>query len=277
MTTITREDIDELLGFVKSNYGLDLSSKRTFVEMRLQKHMMLHHYDTFPPFFAFICADTTGGRLAEFISNLTVNYTLFNRESEQFNFLTNTVLPELVTKENDNKELRIWSAGCASGEEPYTLAMVLYDFFNNQKSAWDTQILATDLSTVVLKKAEAGQYPIESIRDLSANWVSRYFVRDLYDKDVVWVAPYIRNEVIFRKHNLMESPFHFKRKFHFIFCRNVMLYFDEPTRAALVKRLYDCLEEGGYLFVGLTESIDKNYAPFCYVRPSVYRKGVSYL
>ncbi len=272
MIQITSADLHELITFVKANYGIDLTSKRTFVELRLQKSMSQHGYEAFPEFFTFLCSDFTGATLADFISSLTVNYTLFNRESAHFSFLVNKALPAICQREQETKDLRSWSAGCATGEEPYTLAMVLNDYFNYNKVQWDTKILATDISTTALKKAQQAEYPVESIRDLSPSWVKRYFEMDATDSEIVRVAPFIQDEVIFRKHNLVGPAYHFKKKFHFIFCRNVMIYFDEETKNALIRRLYDVLEEGGYLFIGMSETIDKNASPFVYVQPSVYRK-----
>lgn len=272
MTKISSADMTELITFVKANYGINLAAKKIFVEMRLQKSMAEHGHTDFQKFFAYICSDLTGALLADFISKLTVNYTLFNRESLHFDFLTSTVLPELYQKEQADKVLRIWSAGCASGEEPYTLAMVLQDYFNVQKPFWDTKILATDISTTALKKAQEAEYPVESIRDLNPGWVKRYFVRDPEHSDVVRITPAIQNEVIFRKLNLVGMTYQFKKKFHFIFCRNVMIYFDEKTKNMLINRLYHMLEDGGYLFIGMSETIDKTASPFLYVQPSVYRK-----
>ncbi len=272
MMKITNADLSELIAFVKANYGIDLTAKKMFVELRLQKSMAQHGYTDFQEFFAYVCADYTGATLADFISNLTVNYTLFNREAMHFDFLTSAVLPELCQKEREGKDLRIWSAGCATGEEPYTLAMVMQDYFNIQKSLWDTKILATDISTTALKKAQEAEYPVESIQNLSPSWVKRYFVQTPEEPDVVRIAPLIKNEIIFRKHNLVGAPYQFKKKFHVIFCRNVMIYFDEKTKNLLINRFYQALEDGGYLFIGMSETVDKNASPFVYVKPSVYRK-----
>lgn len=269
---ITDHDLKELIAFVKSNYGIDLSSKKTFVELRLQKGMAQHGYTSYPEFFAYLCTDISGATMADFISNLTVNYTLFNREAAHFDFLSSVALPEICARERDGKDLRIWSAGCATGEEPYTLAMVLQDYFHINKSLWDTKILATDISTTALMKAQAGEYPVESIRDLSANWVRRYFIQEINQPDLVQVAPFIKEEIIFRKHNLVGAPYQFKKKFHIIFCRNVMIYFDERVKAMLINRLCDAMEDGGYLFIGMSETIEKGTSGFTYVQPSVYRK-----
>jgi len=272
MIKLTQADMDELISFMKINYGIDLTGKKVFIETRLQRQMAQMGFDQFSPFFAHICADYTGEKLAALISSLTVNYTLFNRESEHFKFLSRVVLPELAVKEKEEKSLRVWSAACSTGEEPYTMAMVMSDFFGMDKSAWDTKILATDISTVALKKAQEATYVVDSIQALPPSWARRYFKTDLKDPALVHVKPFLRKEVVFRKHNLVGQDFQFKKKFHFIFCRNVMIYFDEKTKALLFNRLYEALEDGGYLFIGMSETITKDAPPFQYVKASIYRK-----
>jgi Methylase of chemotaxis methyl-accepting proteins len=274
MYTVRESEVDELIAFIKSNYGIDLSNKRVFVEQRALRAMARHGYDCFSDCFNFICADATGALLAELISGLTVNFTMFCREPSHFDFLKNTALPQLYKKENADKVLRLWSAGCATGEEPYTLAMIMADFFNIQRPQWDTKILATDISTTALDRAAQAVYALDSISNLPANWTKHFFIPVPDDPEWVQVAPQIRDEVVFRKHNLAAAPFEFKKKFHIIFCRNVMMYFDENGRKQLVNRFYDVLEDGGYLFISTTEMIEKEASPFTYVQPAVYQKRV---
>lgn len=272
MFTLTNEEFDTLTAFTKINFGLDLSAKKIFVEMRVQKLMTEHHYGSFADYFNYVCNDLTGEAVASFVSGLTVNYTLFNRESFHFEFVATEILPQLYVQEQATKDLRIWSAGCSTGEEAYTLAIIVADFLGINKAAWDMSILATDISTFVLKKAIAGEYPKASIVDLNPDWVQRYFVPSPKDPDMVLIAPGIKKEVVFRKHNLVMDPFMFKQKFHFIFCRNVMIYFDEQTRTALLRKFYDNLADGGYLFIGMSETINHQGSGFEYVLPSIYRK-----
>ena len=272
MIRLTQDELIELIAFVKVNYGIDLSGRKTFVEMRLQKLMQESRFDNFSDYFAYVCSDTTGMIVSNFISNLTISYTLFYRESLHFEFLVDQVLPELIKKERKNKDLRIWSAGCATGEEAYTIAMVLADFLDKEKPFWDTKVLATDISAVALGKAVAGTYPIESIQELNPHWIKDYFVPDPEDNAMMRVAPTIKDEVIFRRLNLVAKPFPFKSKFHFIFCRNVMIYFDDTTKNKLLNWFYDVLEDGGYLFIGMSETIEKNATKFKYIKPSIYRK-----
>ena len=272
MIEITKEEFEDLTSFVKVNYGINLTARKAFVEMRIGRLMEKTDYTSFTDYFNFVCNDTSGIAISNFISSLTINYTLFYRESYHFDYLNKEVLPTLYKAEQLSKDLRVWSAGCATGEEPYTLAMIISDFLGDEKKYWDMKILATDISTFALKKAIKGAYTADCIECLNPNWVRSYFLRDPDDTDLVHMAPCIKDEVIFRKLNLVGDSFNFKRKFHFIFCRNVMIYFDEPTKNKVISKFYDALENGGYLFVGMSETIDRNETDFQYVMPSVYRK-----
>ena len=277
MIEFTDREFEELTSFVKVNYGINLAGKKSFAEMRLGRLMEENDYDTFTGYFDFVCSDISGVAISAFISALTINYTLFYRESYHFDFLAREVLPHLYRKEQTTKDLRIWSAGCATGEEPYTIAMIVSDFLGMHRSLWDMKILATDISTVALKKGIAATYPDDSIDSLNPYWIRNYFVKDTDYSGTVTIAPTIKDEVIFRKLNLIGDSFNFKKKFHFIFCRNVMIYFDEPTKNRLIKKFCDVLEDGGYLFIGMSETIERNDLSLKYVMPSVYRKEVSSL
>lgn len=272
---LTDTEFASLTDFVKINYGLDLSAKKAFAQMRLQSLIAGSGFSTFTDYFEHAMQDRTGVAVSSMINSLTINYTLFYRESFHFDLFAADVLPQLVEKEHLSHDLRIWSAGCSTGEEPYTLAITVADFLGDSRALWDTKILATDISTFALKKALVGEYPVESIKDLRADWTKKYFVPHPTNSQSVLIAPSIKDEVIFRKHNLVKDPFTFKQKFHAIFCRNVMIYFDEETKQRLLKKLYDVLDEGGYLFIGMSETINHSQTKFHYIAPSVYRKAVS--
>jgi chemotaxis methyl-accepting protein methylase len=179
------------------------------------------------------------------------------------------VLPYLVHTVK-NKDLRIWSAGCSSGEEPYTLAMIIDEFLGKDKVWWDTKILATDISSKVLEMAVDGSYSKDELENISPQWRLNYFKG--IDDENLKVVDRIRNEVIFRRFNLMDETFPFKKKFHVIFCRNVMIYFDLETKRKLINKFYNLLEYGGYLFIGHSEAIERGATNFRYVMPAVYRK-----
>jgi chemotaxis protein methyltransferase CheR len=267
---VSREEFLTLVKWVKENYGVNLEQKLTLVEGRLWNVIKQKGFSSLKEYFEFCMADKSGTEIKTLLTRLTTNYTYFMREDQHYAFLTGTILPQLVPTLK-TKDLRIWSAGCSSGEEPYTTAMVLDDWFGTAKSQWDAKVLATDISPQVLQMADEAVYPEDRLKNLPAAWKTKYFTKEPGDQ--FRVKPEIKKEVVFRSFNLMES-FPFKKPFHLIFCRNVMIYFDKPTRDGLIERYYDALEPGGYLFIGLSETVDKAVTRFDFVRPSIYRKGV---
>ncbi len=259
-----------LADFIESNYGIHMKEqKKTLLISRLHKILEEMGFDSFTQYFEFLIHDKSGKAVSAFVDKITTNHTYFMREAEHFSYLQDTVLPEIVPKIKGN-DLRVWCAASSTGEEPYTLAMIIDEYFGERKCLWDTKILATDISSAVLETAKKGIYKNDAIDSLSKMRKLQYFKK--IDTDNSIVIDRIRNEVIYRKFNLMEPEFPFKKKFHVIFCRNVMIYFDAPTKDRLVEKLYDCLEDGGYLFIGHSESINKISTRFKYIRPAVYKK-----
>ena len=269
MFSMTDQEFRQLAYFMKSNYGIDLKDeKRAMVEGRLHNLVLRHGVDSFTDYFNHVLSDKTGEAVAALVNKLTTNHTYFMREADHFYYFRDRVLPELKRSVR-NKDLRIWSAGCSTGEEPYTLAFLIDEFFGKEKALWDTKILATDISSRVLDYAVKGVYSSDSVKNLPDRWLRHYFRKHESGYEIV---DRIKREVIFRKFNLMERIFPFKKKFHIIFCRNVMIYFDKQTKAELIKKFYDAMEYGAYLFIGHSESISRGESPLKYVMPSVYRK-----
>lgn len=262
-------DFQRLRRFMQDNYGVNLEKKKTMVEGRLAAMIQQKGYSDFHRYVEELLADKTGVMAGELTTKLTTNYTYFMREEAHYQFLTKAALPEWTAKVKNN-DLRIWSAGCSSGEEPYTTAMVLCEYFGPAKSSWDTTILATDISTKVLAAAREAIYPGEHLERLPERWRKKYFVPLSGNRWQVTEA--LRKEVVLGRFNLMGSFQQFRRGFHVIFCRNVMIYFDSPTKKDLAKKFYDALEPGGYLFIGLSETlsgIDNHFLP---VAPGIYKK-----
>lgn len=257
-----------LVDFIKSSYGIDLGRKKVLIEGRLNSYLTENGYDDYSAYIKVLKNDKGGVELNKLLNRLTTNHTFFMREAEHFSFFRDSVIPYLENTVT-SRDLRVWCAASSTGEEPYTLAMILHDAFSSRVPKWDKVLLATDLSTRVLEHANQGIYSSESIGELPENWKRKYFKER--DDGHVQVVPEIRREIIFRQFNLMD-PIVAKKPFHVVFCRNVMIYFDAPTKSDLTNRIYDAMAPGGYLFVGFTESLPKN-TRFTYVRPSVYRKG----
>lgn len=270
MVTITEKEFRELTKYIQDNYGIYLrEEKKTLVTGRLHSVLFENNCRSFSEYFKFLQADKTGKAVTTLINKITTNHTYFMRETEHFNYFRDKILPYLESTVRD-KDLRIWSAGCSTGEEPSTLAMIINDYFGKEKIFWDTKVLATDISDRVLESAKKGQYSSEQVASLPMNWRTNYFRKNSIEDSVL--IDNIRNEIIYRKFNLMEDTFPFKKKFHVIFCRNVMIYFDNKTKMELVNKFYEMTEPGGYLFIGHSESLNREYTQYKYVLPAVYRK-----
>ena len=226
-------------------------------------------FSDYSSYLDMVFADKTGTEAVSLMNRLTTNHTYFLREPEHYDFMRETLLPELVKKKK-NKIIYLWSAGCSSGEEPYTNEIELLEFFGPQASEWDTKILATDISMKVLAKAQQGIYHADSMKNLSESVKRRYFTP--MGNDCYRVNEDVRKEVVFKVFNLMDPIPYKKNPFDLIFCRNVMIYFDAKTKNNLVRRFYDVLAPGGYLFIGHAESIPRGETGFDYIKPAIYRK-----
>jgi chemotaxis protein methyltransferase CheR len=271
MYTITEKEFTNLADYMRINYGINLKpEKKTLVIGRLQNVLLQGEFPDFTAYFNYIMSDPTGEAVVTMLNKLTTNHTFFMREVEHFSYFKKSVLPYLASSQANKKDLRIWSAGCSSGEEPYTLAMILSDYFGTSKNLWDTKILATDISTNALEKAVKGIYSLEDICALPDSWRTKYFRK--LNVDSVALSEAIKQDVIFRRLNLNNVSLPFTKKFHVIFCRNVMIYFDAQTKKKLVERFYELTEPGGYLFIGHSESLDRGESPYKYIMPAVYRK-----
>ena len=270
MITITDREFTQLAEYIQRNYGIYLKEeKKTLVTGRLHNVLLESDCKNFSEYFNLLQRDKTGKSVTELINKITTNHTYFMRETDHFNYFRDKTLPYLESKVKD-KDLRIWSAGCSTGEEPSTLAIILNDYFGKEKMWWDTKVLATDISDKVLAKARKGQYSNEQLSTLPMDWRMNYFEK--VDSENSILTGKIRNEIIYRKFNLMEDIFPFKKKFHVIFCRNVMIYFDNKTKMELVNKFYEFTQPGGYLFIGHSESLNRESTKYKYVLPAVYRK-----
>ncbi|NMB42987.1 MAG: protein-glutamate O-methyltransferase CheR [Clostridiales bacterium] len=270
LITITDEEFEKLAKFIKSNYGINLKEeKKSLVMGRLRKVLHQKNMSSFSEYLDYVLSDKTGEAVSDMVNRITTNHTYFMRESKHFEFFKEEVLPYLKKKVSD-KDLRIWSAGCSTGEEPYTLAMIIDEFFGKEKLFWNTQILATDISSKVLDVAKKGVYNNDSIAKMPSEKRLKYFKKISDEKSEV--VDQIKKEVIFARLNLMNETFPFKKKFHTIFCRNVMIYFDSKTKMDLVNRFYEITEPGGYLFIGHSESLIRSQTKYKYIMPAVYRK-----
>ncbi|MDR2183006.1 MAG: protein-glutamate O-methyltransferase CheR [Clostridiales bacterium] len=267
---LKNSEFKQIRDYIKEHYGIALGDeKSTLVFSRLRPLLRQKGFADFSEYIKYLMNDRTGEAAVVFINRLTTNHTFFMREPEHIIFLQNTVLPWIEDKFGTQRDLRLWCAGCSSGEEAYTLQMACMDYFQNMQG-WDTEILATDISEKVLQQATLGIYSNESLKTLPGEWLKKHFRR--YDDDNMIACDEIKKLITYRKFNLMEERLPFKKKFQVIFCRNVMIYFDNNTREALVNRFYGALEKDGYLFIGHSESLSNVKSDFKYVMPAVYKK-----
>ena len=239
--------------------------KRELVRARLGKRIAELGLPGFEEYVARVREDRSGKELLVMIDLLTTNKTSFFREPAHFTFLRETVIPSLRPG-----KLRIWSAACSSGEEPYSIAIELLEDLRGD--AWDARILATDISPTILALARRGIYRGEQLEDVPDSLRKKYF-RPAPDTgaDRWIVVPAVRRLVRFARLNLMD-PWPMRGPFDVIFCRNVMIYFDKPTQARLVARFHELLRPGGWLFVGHSESLTNVDHPYEYVQPAIYRR-----
>jgi chemotaxis protein methyltransferase CheR len=249
--------------------GIDLQvGKECLVKARLAKRLRALGLRDFDEYVQYIERDGSGQELLTMIDSLSTNKTSFFREEQHFEFLREHVLPGLCKTRDP---IRIWSAGCSSGEEPYSLAIILAESILDIRSR-DVRILATDISTKVLAAAREAVYPQDVVRDVPAMLLNKYFkCVQTAPSRLYSVNDQLKAMVRLARLNLMEA-WPMAGPFDVIFCRNVMIYFDRPTRETLVRRFWDLLPAMGYLFIGHAESLSGLATEFRYVQPAVYRK-----
>lgn len=267
---MTDEEFDRIYRYLKTRYGIDMNHKKEIVTGRMENYLRANNWNSYSAFMNAMEKDRSGALEKKLVNLLTTNHTFFMRESEHFDFMKQTVLPWIREREARTRDVRIWCGASSSGEEPYALEMLLAEFFGLEYSKWDTRLLATDISENVLRHAISGVYSSEQVEVLPDAWRRRFF-HAMPGGESYRVTDDLKKEVIFRKFNLMD-PFPFRKKMHVIFLRNVMIYFDDPTKAELIRKVYNTLEPGGYLFIGRTETLDRGTTPLKIVKPSIYRK-----
>ncbi|MEW6171652.1 MAG: protein-glutamate O-methyltransferase CheR [Bacillota bacterium] len=272
LAQITDEEYWLIKNLVYDRFGINLGEhKRALVIARLQKVLHTGRFLSFKDYYDHVMRDPSAQSLLTLIDRISTNHTYFFREKEHFEFFKTTLLPQVREISRKSKpDVRIWSAGCSSGEEPYTLAMITSDYFGDDFSGIEVGILATDISVSALQKAEEGEYPAEKMSQVPVEFRQRYFTPL---KNGNWaVKKNLKDIVLFRRLNLMRNEYPFKGRFQAIFCRNVMIYFDNAVRQELIKRFHRYIEPGGYLFIGQSESLDRSSGVFKYVKPSIYQK-----
>jgi chemotaxis protein methyltransferase CheR len=270
---MSEKEFNLIRELVYERFGIHLSDqKKTLVTSRLQKLLWTHKFSSYEQYYEYVKKDQSGSALSDLVNKITTNHTFFNREKDHFDFFAKQALPEMIQRIKDlgTNDLRIWCAGCSSGEEAYMLMMLIMEVIGPAYSSWNAGLLATDISERALNTAKAGIYTTDRISTLPPALKHKYFKS--HGNDEWKVVDKVRKEVTFRRFNLMNTNFPFKGQFHLIFCRNVMIYFDQKTRAELVNRFAQFTVPGGYLFIGHSESLGRKGTAYEYVMPAVYRK-----
>jgi chemotaxis protein methyltransferase CheR len=272
MPELSDSEFNQLSQLVYQHAGIHLPpQKKELVRSRLTKFLRSRHLTSFQEYYRQVLDDSSGLELVNLLDAISTNMTAFWREPKHFEFLGQELLPALRQKCKAAPQWRFWSAGCSSGEEPYTIAMVLMNAIL-EKELSGVKIFASDINTQVLNQAQRGIYPLPKVEPLSQEWRRRFFQKGVNQwEGYVRVKPEVKQMVEFFRFNLMD-PFPFKEECDVIFCRNVMIYFEKATQTELVKKFYHSLKPGGYLFIGHSESLCNISHQFAYVKPTIYRK-----
>ena len=250
--------------------GITLNkNKEALVSSRVAKRMRQLGMSEHKQYLDYVLSDKKGDEIIHLLDVISTNVTHFFREDAHFTFVRDTMNKWL---ENGQRQFTFWSAGCSSGEEPYTLAMVLKEILQNGSAG--VRILATDISTRILEKSKAGTYEAPKLEKVPAQLRDRYFSKNGYNSSAVYTAKdIIRSLITFKRLNLSEVPFPMKGPMDIIFCRNVMIYFDNKIRVNLLNEFHRLLKSGGYLLVGHAESLTGMLGGFKAVKPSIYVKA----
>lgn len=269
---LTASQFATISRFVKQRCGINLhEGKAALVKARLYKRLRALGLNSFGQYVNILRDDVDGSETVAMLDALSTNVTHFLREPRHFEFLKRTALPWIMERHRQDWRIRVWSAGCSSGEEPYSIAITLCEAIPDALT-WDMSILATDLSQQILTSARQGVYEPRQLEQVPKHVLDRYFIRCRDVGGVRYrITRLLTHMVRFARLNLI-GRWPMKGPFDVIFCRNVMIYFDKPTQLELVKRFWDILAPGGFLFIGHSESLTGVQHHFQYVEPAVYRK-----
>ncbi|MFW2331676.1 MAG: CheR family methyltransferase [Nitrospinota bacterium] len=266
---LSDEEFQLFRDYIYNVSGIELTDKKKdMLKARLNKRISDRGISSYYEYFKIVSNNSEETRAL--LDAISTNLTFFFRESRHFQFLEERVIPELIRK--DNNSIRIWSAGCSSGEEAYSIAIIFLLNVRNLDRL-DIKILATDISDEILQQGQLGQYSATDLQNIESQIINRYFEK-YYENDnqKYQISEEVKRLVKFKRLNLMQPLFPFKGEFDLIFCRNVMIYFEKIKRERLVNKYYDLLKEGGYLFIGHSESLIPVNHKFQNIEPTIYKK-----
>jgi len=271
---ISAKDYARLCDLIYAEAGIHLNlEKKTMLEARVKRRLKILNIATYRLYCDYLFGHKgLKDEISHLIDVVTTNKTDFFRESRHFDYLTAKALPDLQSRDRSGRPLLIWSAGCSTGEEPYTLAIVLSEYALTHPG-FRFKILATDISTIVLSAADRGVYTKEAVAPVPSALKLKYFLRSKdRASNHVRVTPELRRVVEFRRLNFMDADYGMTERADAIFCRNVIIYFDRPTQQRILGRLADHLAPDGYMFVGHAETLHDMNLPLAPVAPALYRR-----
>ncbi len=277
-STLSDRDFQRLSEFIHSEFGIKMpGSKKVMLSSRLQKRLRSLGLRSFSEYCDFLfSSDGMQNELVHMIDVVTTNKTDFFREPNHFEYLVQKTLPALMAGRGSGirNTLMVWSAGCSTGEEPYTLAMVLNEFAEKCPGfKFSYTILATDISTRVLEKAKQAIYDHERVGPVPTDMKKKYLLKSKKKtSDLVRITPELRTFVRFRRLNFVDGDFGMREPMDIIFCRNVLIYFDRPTQEMILNRFFRHLSPGGYVFLGHSETLQGMDVPLIQVAPTIYRR-----
>jgi chemotaxis protein methyltransferase CheR len=272
--TISNADFGRLRTLIYTQSGINLNvDKKTMLELRIKRRLKSLELTSFSDYCEYLFGHQ-GQReeMVHFLDVVTTNKTDFFREPDHFDYLVQKALPDILARNGCERSVMVWSAGCSTGEEPYTLAMVMNEF-GQTHPGFHFRVLATDISTEVLAKAKMGVFSEEVVRPVSADLRRKYFMRSRdRNSNLLRVVPELRQMIEFRRLNFMDSDYGLAEKVDVVFCRNVIIYFDRDTQEQILQKLTHNLLPGGYAFVGHSEALHGMDLPLEPVAPALYRR-----
>lgn len=270
---LTQAEFKKLSDFIYKNYGIKMPEvKKTMLQGRLQKRLKALGMSNFTEYIDYVFSKNGGDEIVHMIDCVSTNKTDFFREPAHFDYLTDTGLAHLLDTKKFGRQINVWSAGSSSGDEAYTLAIVLNEF-KEKNPSFDFSILGTDISTRVLTAAATGIYREEKIAAIPLSLKRKYFLRSKdRNQPTVRVISELRNKTHFRRLNFMDNTFDIREVFDIIFCRNVLIYFDRETQEKVINKLCQHLTPGGLFFLGHSESITNFNVPLKQIKPTIFVK-----
>lgn len=271
---LTQDEFDKLSRFIYKESGIKMPPvKRVMLQSRLQRRLRELSMTNFKDYIDYVFSkEGLNSEIIHMLDVVSTNKTDFFREPVHFDFLSQTALPEIMKQRSGPKMIKVWSAGCSSGEEPYTIAIVMADFAE-KNPGFDFNIIGTDISTQILQKAVDATYKEDRVAIIPLETKRKYFLKS---KDrinpTVKVAASLRKKVRFGRLNFMDNYYDVPETFDIIFCRNVLIYFDRETQEKVIQKLCDKLRPDGYFFLGHSESIMNMQVPLKQVKPTVFRR-----